>query len=82
MPNEAFPEYSLSYSPLARQTKLALSPALRRVADDVEADLSSDPNKYPERLSPGSTAGTSRIYEHPEPKLTLLFEVDENKKIL
>jgi len=82
MLNQTFPEYSIKYSELARKTRLALSPALRRVADEIEVELSSDPNKYPERLSPGSMAGTSRIYEHPEPKLTVLFEVDEDKKIL
>jgi len=82
MLNEAFPEYSIKYAELARKTRLALSPTLRRVADEIETDLSFDPNKYPERISPASLDGTSRIYRHPNPELQVTFQVDESKKIL
>ena len=77
-----FPDYALKYSEPARKTRLALTPQLRQVADDIEAELARDPDKYPERIIPASTDGKSQIYQHPGPELQITFEVDRDKKIV
>jgi TIR domain len=77
-----FAEYAINYAEEARKTRLALPPQLRQTVDEIEAELASNPNKYPERTSAASRDGTVLIYRHPLPKLEIAFEVDRDKKIL
>jgi hypothetical protein len=78
----SFPEYALKYADEARKTRLAMTLQLRQVADDIEAELARDPEKYPERIIPASTDGKSKIYQHPGPELQITFEVDRETKII
>lgn len=77
-----FPDYGLKYSDAARKSRLAMTPQLRQVADDIEAELARNPDKYPERIIPASVDGKSQIYQHTGPELQITFEVDRDKKTI
>jgi TIR domain len=77
-----FPDYAINYADEARKTRLALPPLLRQTADEIEAELAANPDKYLDRISAASRDGRTLIYRHPMPKLEIAFEVDRDKKIL
>jgi hypothetical protein len=82
MSGASFPEYAIKYAESARKSRLALTPALRQAADEIEAEMTVDPDRYPERMTPASVDGRSRIYQHPSPQLQITFEADRDRKII
>ena len=82
MMNASFPEYAIKYGESARKTKLAMPQPLRQAADEIEAELCADPDRYPERIIPASQDGKGRIYRHPGPEIQVMFEVNHEKKVI
>jgi hypothetical protein len=82
MTEATFTDYSINWGDKARKQRLALATPLRRTVDDIEADLCTNPDGHPERLSPGSRDGKVSIYRHPMPEIQITFEVDYEKKVI
>src|SRR5689334_10259048 len=82
MTGVTFPDFGIKHSEYARKTRQSLPPQLRRVADEVEAELAMNPDKYLGRLIPASKTGAVQIYKDPETRLEITFELDRESKII
>jgi hypothetical protein len=77
-----FTEYAIKLSKSARDTRQSLPPEVWRILDTIEANLSEDPRQYANHIIPASIDGSSSIYIHPNPRLEISFQVDEEHKII
>ena len=77
-----FPDYSANYSKDARDSLKNIPSELRNTVDEIESALLNNPFEHRGRLVKISRAGTNFMYNHPDPKIQVTFEVDEEKKII
>jgi hypothetical protein len=75
-----FPKYGTVLSDDAFHSKLALSDETRRLADEIERRIASDPKAFAALSKPVGMKGETLVYEHPGSALEITFEVDEAKE--
>lgn len=75
-----FPTYGIVQSEDAYRSKAELSDDVRRLADEIEREIASDPEKYRALAKPMGVGGEVFVYEHPGSPLEVTFQVDEDKE--
>ncbi len=75
-----FPAYAIVQSRDAFQSKHDLSDEVRKVADEVERAIASDPGSFRALAKPMGVEGEILVYEHPGSALEVTFQIDEQKE--
>ena len=75
-----FPAYGIVQSEDAFHSKLELPEDLRRMADEVERAIASDPEMYRSLAKGMGLGGDVLVYEHPGSPLEVTFQIDKTKE--
>jgi hypothetical protein len=79
MPEPEFPKYGLKMSKGASDDQELIAPDVYPAVRDILREITIDPMRHRERLSPASRDGSSFVYTHPEPHVQITFEVAEDE---